>query len=117
MAVHPLAVILAALFMAGPLVLAIYIDRQVAAFQREAFGHLAAAARNLRIMVWAVFVYYIAVLAGSAWIGDMRHMFELPMQPQGVQIYIRIGAAIIGYMFALFVARELYLATRPDGRD
>lgn len=99
--------------MVTPLVMAILIDRQTASFQREAFGHLAAAARNLRIMAWVVFLYYVGVLAGSAIIGDLPRMFELPMEAEGIQIYVRIGAAIVGYIFAMGVARELFLVTKP----
>ncbi len=113
MAVHPVAVVLAAITMLAPCLLALVIDQQVRAFQRQAFGHLAKAARNLRIMVWAVFAYYAVVLAGSWLIGDLEAMFMIPMPVEGVQIYIRIGAAILAYVFALFVARELFLVTQP----
>ncbi len=113
MDVHPLGVILAIIFMVLPLVLAVLIDRQVAAFQRQAFGHLAKAARNLRVMSWAVFAYYIVVLTGSWLIGDLKAIFIIPMPVEGVQIYVRIGAAILAYIFAHFVARELFLVTQP----
>lgn len=106
-------VVIASVFYIAPLVFAIFIDRQTAAFQREAFGHLRKAARNLRIMAWAIFVYYVGVLVGSAIIGDLQYMYQLPLKPEGVQIYVRIGAAIFGYVFALLVARELYNVTIP----
>lgn len=64
-------------------------------------------------MVSAVMVYYVAVLVGSAWIGDLRHAAQWPVPPEGIQIYVRIGAAILGYVFAHAVARELYLVTQP----
>ncbi len=99
--------------MVAPLVLAIFIDRQTASFQREAFGHLANAARNLRIMSWMVFAYYLLVLFGSLWVGDLDAMFMLPMPKEGIQIYMRIGAAILAYVGALGVARELFLVTKP----
>lgn len=111
---NPLMVVVASIFYVAPLVLAIFIDRQSAAFQRESFGHLKKAARNLRIMAWAIFAYYVAVLTGSAIIGDLQYMYELPLQAEGIQIYVRIGAAIMGYVFALFVARELYNVTIPS---
>lgn len=113
METHPVAVVLAVIFIAAPCVLAIAVDRRVASFQRQAFGHLARAARNLRIMTWAIWVYYVGVLVGSWIIGDLAAMFVLPMPAEGVQIYVRIGAAAMAYVFALFVARELYLVTQP----
>lgn len=110
---EPLLVLLASLFMAAPVVLAAVVDWQVRQFQREAFGHLRKAARNLRIMAWAVLVYYFGVLLGSLYVGDLGHMVEWPMPRDGFVIYVRIGAALVGYAFALFVAKELYLVTRP----
>lgn len=106
-------VVVAAVFMAAPIALALVVDWQVRQFQREAFGHLRRAARNLRIMAWAVLVYFFGVLGGSLAIGDLGDMIQWPMPTEGLVIYIRIGAAILGYVFALFVAKELYLVTRP----
>lgn len=111
--VNPALLLLAAVFMAAPLVLAVIVDWQVRQFQREAFGHLRRAARNLRVMAWAVLVYYAGVLAGSLVIGDLQAMVAWPMPTEGVVIYVRIGAAILAYVLALFVAKELYLVTRP----
>jgi MFS family permease len=108
--------ILAALFMLIPLVLAVRIDMQIRAFQAQAFGHLRKAARNLRIMAWSIFGYYVGVLGGSYFVGDLRHMFDWPMPAEGVQIYVRIGAAVLGYLFAGAVARHLYLVTVPEPR-
>ena len=110
---EPLLVVLAAGFMAAPVVLATIVDFQVRQFQRESFGHLRKAARNLRIMAWGVLVYYAGVLAGSVAVGDLAAMADWPMPAAGLVIYIRIGAAILAYVFALFVAKELYLVTRP----
>ncbi|MEK6976123.1 MAG: hypothetical protein AABY18_07255 [Candidatus Thermoplasmatota archaeon] len=110
---EPLLVALAALFMAAPVVLAGVVDWQVRQFQREAFGHLRRAARNLRVMAWAVLVYYAGVLVGSLVIGDLGTMVVWPMPTEGVVIYVRIGAAIVAYVLALLVAKELYLVTRP----
>jgi hypothetical protein len=108
--------VLAVLFMAAPLVLAVFIDRQVAAFQKEAFGHLRKAARNLRIMAWGVFVFYVGVLAGSALLGELQMTMQYPTPAPGVQIYVRISAAIVAYVFAFFVAKELYQVTLPGQR-
>lgn len=113
MAVHPFLVILAALFLVAPAALVVLIDRQVQAFQQEAFGHLQRAARNLRLMAWFIFVYYAGVLIGSFVIGDLPAMWEYPLRAEGVQIYVRLGAAIAGYIFALQVSKELYQVTRP----
>lgn len=113
---NPFMAMLAGVFYLAPLVLAVFIDRQTAAFQREAFGHLRRAAFYLRLTAWAVFVYYVGVLVGSAAIGDLRHMYEYPVAAEGVQIYVRIGAAIFGYVFLLLVARQLYEVTVPDHR-
>lgn len=110
---EPLLVLLAASFMAAPVVLATIVDFQVRQFQREAFGHLRKAARNLRVMAWAVLVYYAAVLGGSLVLGDLQTMAEWPIASEGLVIYIRIGAAIVAYALALMVAKELYLVTRP----
>lgn len=110
---EPALVLLAALFMLAPAVLAGIVDWQVRQFQREAFGHLRKAARNLRVMAWAVLVYYAGVLAGSYALGDLAAMAEWPMPTEGVVVYVRIGAAAVAYVFALFVAKELYLVTRP----
>ena len=111
--VNPGLVLLAAAFMAAPIVLATIVDYQVRQFQHEAFGHLRKAARNLRVMAWAVLVYYAAVLGGSFVLGDLTTMGEWPMPPEGLVLYIRIGAAIVAYALALLVAKELYLVTRP----
>lgn len=108
-----LLVVLAALFIAAPVVLAAIVDWQVRQFQREAFGHLRRAARNLRIMAWAVLVYYGGVLGGSLVLGDVGDMVTWPLSAAGLVIYIRIGAAIVAYGLALLVAKELYLVTRP----
>ncbi len=116
MAVQPGLVVLAIVFYIAPLVLAILNDRQVRAFQKYAFGHFEKAARNLRIMIWFVFVYYVGVLIGSLVIGDLPAMWEFPMPAEGVQIYVRIGAAAAAYVFALFVSKELYLVTKPSER-
>ena len=110
---EPLLVLLAASFMAAPVVLATIVDFQVRQFQREAFGHLRKAARNLRIMAWGVLLYYSGVLAGSFLLGDLPTMADWPMPSEGLVIYIRIGAAIVAYALALLVAKELYLVTRP----
>lgn len=108
-----LLVVLAALFLLAPIVLATVVDWQVRQFQREAFGHLRRAARNLRIMAWFVLVYYAGVLAGSLVLGEVGDMVRWPMPAAGVVIYVRIGAAIVAYVLALLVAKELYLVTRP----
>ena len=110
---EPLLVVLAAGFMAAPVVLATIVDFQVRQFQHQAFGHLRKAARNLRVMAWAVLVYYAAVLGGSLVLGDLQKMAEWPIASEGLVIYIRIGAAIVAYALALMVAKELYLVTRP----
>ena len=104
---------LAAAFLAAPVGLAIVVDLQVRAFQREAFGHLRKAARNLRVMAWAVLLYYAGVIAGSLAVGDLADMVAWPMPTSGLVVYIRVGAAILAYTLALFVAKELYLVTRP----
>lgn len=110
---EPMLVLVAAVFLAAPVVLATIVDFQVRQFQHEAFGHLRKAARNLRVMAWAVLVYYAAVLAGSYALGELPQMAEWPLSTAGLVIYIRIGAASVAYGFALFVAKELYLVTRP----
>ncbi len=110
---HPLLVATAAAFLLAPPVLAVFIDLQVRAFQREAFGHLRKAARNLRIMAWAMFVFYVGVLAGSLAAGDLPQIVTWPLSREAIAIYARVGAAIAGYVGALFVAKELYLVTRP----
>jgi hypothetical protein len=110
---EPLLVVLAALFMLAPIALAVVVDWQVRQFQVEAFGHLRKAARNLRVMAWAVLVYYGGVLGGSLVLGDVQEMAEWPLSAAGLVIYIRIGAAIVAYGLALLVAKELYLVTRP----
>ncbi len=106
-------VLLASAFLAAPVALAAIVDWQVRQFQREAFGHLRKAARNLRVMAWAVLVYYAGVLGGSAAIGDLGDMAAWPMPTEGMVVYVRLGAAILAYTLALFVAKELYLVTRP----
>lgn len=108
--------LLATLFLLAPLYLAFLMDRQVNAFQREAFGHLARAARNLRIMSWAILGYYLIVVTGSYFNGDLAGMVRLPLTREGLLLYGRIGAAIIAYFFGLSVARELYLVTKPQPR-
>ena len=110
---EPLLAILAALVMAAPVALAAVVDWQIRQFQREAFGHLRRAARNLRLMAWAVLVYYAGVLGGSFAVGDLRAMTEWPMPADGLVVYLRVGAAIVAYILALSVAKELYLVTRP----
>lgn len=98
---------------AAPLALAFVVDWQVRMFQREAFGHLRRAARNLRLMAWAIFAYYLCVLATSWWAGDLQQAAAWPLTPVAWAVYVRIGAAILAYALALMVARELYLVTRP----
>ncbi|MEA3191277.1 MAG: hypothetical protein QOD77_1859 [Thermoplasmata archaeon] len=98
---------------AAPLALAFVVDRQVRSFQREAFGHLRRAARNLRFMAWAIFVYYLGVLAASWLTGDLEQLARWPLSAQAWAIYLRIGAAILAYVMAILVARELYLVTKP----
>lgn len=105
--------LLASAFVAAPVVLAVIVDWQVRLFQQEAFGHLRKAARNLRIMAWAVLLYYAGVLGGSLAVGDLADMVRWPLPTEGLVIYLRIGAATVAYVFALFVAKELYLVTRP----
>ncbi len=106
-------VVLAVAAVATPVVLAYLVDCQVRAFQREAFGHLAKAARNLRLMSGAVLLYYFGVLGGSWYAGDLATMLEYPLAREGLAIYVRIGAAVLAYVLALNVAKELYLVTRP----
>lgn len=110
---NPALVLLASAFLAAPVALAAVVDWQVRQFEREAFGHLRKAARNLRVMAWAVLVYYAGVLGGSVAVGDLGAMVLWPMPTEGVVIYVRVGAAILAYTLALFVAKELYLVTRP----
>jgi hypothetical protein len=105
--------LVAALFLLAPLVLAALVDQQVRTFQRQAFGHLRKAARNLRVMAWAMFLFYLGVLGGSLAAGDLQQTVEWPLTKEALAIYLRIGAAIGGYVGALFVAKELYLVTRP----
>ncbi len=109
----PALVLVATVFLLAPPVLAAFIDRQVRAFQREAFGHLRKAARNLRVMAWAMFLFYLGVLVASFTAGDLPQIVQWPLSSEGFAIYVRIGAAIGGYVGALFVAKELYLVTRP----
>jgi hypothetical protein len=103
---------LAALFVAAPPALAFLVDRQAKAFQAEAFGHLRRAARNLRIMGAAILAYYTIVILGAWYTGDLRLLVEPPTR-EGILLYVRIGAASVGYAFGYFVARELYLVVRP----
>lgn len=105
--------VLATLFVVAPPVLAILADRQARAFQREAFGHLRTAARHIRVMIWAILVYYAAVIGGSAVVGDLGAMVQDPMPARGFVVYLRIGAAIVGYVFMVRVTTALYLMTRP----
>ncbi|HLF16678.1 MAG TPA: hypothetical protein VI796_04515 [Candidatus Thermoplasmatota archaeon] len=106
-------VALAALFIATPALLAVAVDIQVRAFQREAFGHLQKAARWFRLMTFAVLLYYFGVLAASLYAGDLQGMLEFPVPREALAIYVRIGAATLAYALALMVAKELYLVTRP----
>lgn len=108
-----LLAVVAAAVAATPLALAFAVDYQVRSFQRQAFGHLRRAARNLRLMAWVIFAYYVAVLAFSYWAGDLQQTAELPLSPEGWAVYFRIGAAILAYALAIAVARELYLVTKP----
>ncbi len=116
MGVHWFWSIVAVVWLAAPLYLSIRVDHLVRTFEAEAFGHFRKAARNLRFLVWAIFTYYLGVIIGGVIIGDVQAMFYWPMPAEGVVIYIRIGAVLVGYLFASMVARELYLVTRPDIR-
>lgn len=115
MATNPFLAVLASLFLVAPLGLALAADYQVRAFQREAFGHLAKAARYVRLMGWTIFVYYLGVLAGSFALGELQAMFEWPLSTAGAVVYIRIGAAILGYVMLNLVAGQLYQIVRPAG--
>lgn len=106
-------VVLAGLFLATPLALAVAVDLQVRAFEAEAFGHLRKAARNLRVMAWSILVYYAGVVGTSLAAGDIAELLNWPLSPEGLAIYARIGAAILAYVLGLRVAKELYLVTRP----
>ncbi len=115
MPTNPFLAVVAGLFLLAPLGLAVAADYQVRAFQREAFGHLAKAARYVRMMGWTIFVYYLAVLAGSLLLGELQMMFEWPLAAPGAVIYVRVGAAILGYVMLNLVAAQLYRIVRPAG--
>lgn len=112
-AVEPLLAVLAAAAFAAPPLLAWRCDRQARAFQREAFGRLARAARNVRLMVWCILAYYAGVVAGSVAVGDVGAMVQWPMPARGAVVYLRLGAAVLGYVLMLGITRELYLVVRP----
>ncbi len=116
MGVHWFWSIVAITWLGLPLYLSLCVNRLVRTFEAEAFGHFRKAARNLRYLVWAIFIYYVGVIIGGLIIRDVQAMFYWPMPAEGVVIYIRIGAVIVGYGFASLVARELYLVTRPEIR-
>lgn len=114
MGANPFLVIVATVFLAAPLALAVAADLQVRAFQHEAFGHLAKAARYVRLMGWTIFVYYLGVLGGSWALGELQALFFWPLATAGLVVYIRIGAAIAGYVMLNLVATQLYRVVRPE---
>lgn len=103
----------AALVLASPGAFAFISDRQAASFQREAFGHYRRAARNLRILVWIVFVFYALVIAGAFVTGDIREMMFFPLSARATFVYLRIVAVLAGYVVVNLVTHELWLVTRP----
>lgn len=113
MAVNPVMLIIAILVYAAPVVLAILVDRQIRAFEKEAFGHLAKAARNLRLMAWFILVFFFGVIIGGWVVGDLQETAQWPISGTAATMYIRTLAAITAYVFALFVSKELYAVTKP----
>ena len=96
-----------------PLALALLADAKVRAFQKQAFGHLRKAAIYVRLMGWTIFLYYVGVLGGSFALGHLGEMMAYPLSGEGFAIYLRTGAAILGYVMLNLVARELYFVTQP----
>lgn len=117
MTFHPLMWILAGAFLLAPVALAVAADVQVRAFQKEAFGHLAKAARWLRLMGWIILVYYGGVLIGSYALDELQDLVRWPLSTAGLVIYVRVGAAVLGYALLNLVARELYRVVRPGGKQ
>lgn len=116
MGIHWFWSLAAVAWLVAPTLLAIRVDARARAFQDQAFGHFRKAARNLRMLVWAVFAYYVGVIASGIVLGDVAAMFHFPMPAGGVLTYVRIGAVIAGYVFTDLVARELFLVTQPERR-
>lgn len=114
MALHPVMLVIAIAVYSAPVVLAVLVDRQIRAFQKEAFGHLAKAARNLRMMAWFILLFFLGVVVGGLAVGDLKETAMWPISGTAATMYLRVFAATAGYLFALAVSKELYAVTKPQ---
>ncbi|MEK6985549.1 MAG: hypothetical protein AABX89_04110 [Candidatus Thermoplasmatota archaeon] len=96
-----------------PLALAFLCVRLVLAFEKEAFGHLRRAARNLRILCFGVFLYYAVVVASSLPNYAVVGLFSWPLHAEATALYVRLIAINLAFFGGLMIAKELYHVTQP----
>ncbi|MEK6985286.1 MAG: hypothetical protein AABX89_02760 [Candidatus Thermoplasmatota archaeon] len=109
----PALIPFAALLLVVPVPFAIVAARQAHIFEREAFGGFRASARNLRVALALISLYYLAVVGGALLGGGAAEMTTLPLSVTGLFLYLQLALAALSFAALYLVARALYRITVP----
>ncbi len=108
-ALTPLAIALLAL----PLTLAVLAERGARAFEREAFGHFAVAARRLRLGALLLAAFYAVVFVAALVGGRAALMTVWPLNLEGWLLYGQALAAVAAFLGLYVAARRLRMIVTP----
>ncbi len=108
-ALTPLAIVLLAL----PFTLAVMAERAARAFEREAFGHFALAARRLRLGTLLVTIFYAVVFVAALVGGRAPLMTVWPLNLEGWLLYAQAVVAIAAFLGLHVAARQLRKIVTP----
>lgn len=113
----PALIPFAALLLVVPVPFAIVAARQAHIFEREAFGGFRASARNLRVALALISLYYLAVVGGALLGGGAAELTTLPLSVTGLFLYLQLALAALSFAALYLVARALYHITVPPPLD
>lgn len=101
------------LILLAPLPFALLAYHHVRRFELEAFGGFRRSARNLRVALVVLFLYYLAVLVGHFLGSRLILMTAWPLPFEALVLYVQVGIAVAAFLALFAVARELYHITVP----
>jgi len=101
------------LILLAPLPCALLAYHHVRKFEGEAFGGFRRSARNLRIALVVLFLYYVAVLCGHFVGSRLEFLTAWPLPLEAVLVYLEVAIATGAFLALFAVAQELYRITVP----
>ncbi len=109
----PALVPLAALLLVVPFPFAGLAAIKTRAFEKQAFGGFRRSARNLRLALLIVTLYYLAVVGAALLAGGVDDMTRLPLAASAWFLYLQLLLAAAAFGSLYLVARELHGITVP----